>query len=471
MRRWAFWVCLILSGIGSLIWVSCSLRRLGKPPWQPPNLVAILGEETYSTFRHWPLLFGPTEEGKPAHLLLRGGEVFFTEDGWAPYRKRDGTSLTAWDGEGRTMINGKTATLDLDQEEVWTWLEKATPEEMEALRFIHMSNTLEEHHLSLLKRLSKHNLNVGLSVEEPEVLRQSLSLFDPVFLGLFWDEECDLEDFDGLRDKKRVRTLILGEKQIKPVATFLSRIAGLETLIIFDWYSTRTGPLPENLTNLKRLILLTPELRDLTMLGNQPNLEELSVIESSSLEHLAGLSNYPELKVLGLRGCGNVKDLTPLSYLKRLRWLSLPPTTTQEQLKEILREHPDLVVLELFGLENVIDLTPITDLRKLRYLLVNCSNARPDPLFEMKNLRWLAVSAGEKGKEGKETPGEEDLAVELQQALPQTAVVRVEPLCVGSGWIFLLAPAVVMAWWITRPGGRDGSRMEADSVRVANHHG
>ncbi len=467
MRRWAFWVCLILLGVGPLIWVSCSLRWLGKSTWQPPNPVAILGEELYSTFRHWPLLFMPTEEGKLTYLLLREGEVFFFGDldSLLQYRESDGTSLTVSAEEAKVILNGKTVSLNLDQDEAWKWLERATPEEMGALRLIRMSSKLEGQQLSLLKRLSKHNPNVGLFIEDTEVLRQSLPLFDPVFLGLSWDEEPDLQDLASLRDKKRVRTLLLSGKGRKLAPTFLPRMTSLETLIIGPWNPRETGPLPEDLTNLKRLILSYPELKDLTMLGNQPNLEELSVVGSSSLEYLGGLSNYPELKVLSLLGCGNVKDLTPLRHLKQLRWLSLPPTTTQEQLEEMLREYPGLVILELFGAEKVTDLTPIKDLRKLRYLLVNCPNARPDPLFEMKNLRWLAVSNGKKEKkEGGQVRGEEDLAVRLQKALPQTAVVRVEPLCLGSGWILLLVPAVVITWWLTRPGGRIGPRMDADSV-------
>ena len=416
----------------------------------------------------------PTEEGKLTYLLLREGEVFFFGDldSLLQYRESDGTSLTVSAEEAKVILNGKTVSLNLDQDEAWKWLERATPEEMGALRLIRMSSKLEGQQLSLLDRLSKHNPNVGLFIEDTEVLRQSLPLFDPVFLGLSWDEEPDLQDLASLRDKKRVRTLLLSGKERKLAPTFLPRMTSLETLMIGPWNPRETGPLPEDLTNLKRLILSAPELKDLTMLGNQPNLEELSVVGSSSLEYLTGLSNYPELKVLSLLGCGNVKDLTPLRHLKQLRWLSLPPTTTQEQLEEMLREYPGLVILELFGAEKVTDLTPIKDLRKLRYLLVNCPNARPDPLFEMKNLRWLAVSTGkEEKKEGKEAPKEEDLAVRLQKALPQTAVVRVEPLCLGSGWILLLAPAVLMAWWLTRPGGRDGSRMEADSVRVPNHQG
>lgn len=469
MRRWAFWVCLILLGVGSLIWVSCSLRWLGKSTWQPPDLVSILGGERWSTFRYWLLYFRPTEEGKLVYLLLREGEVLFPgdrdKDSFLQYRKSDGAFLTVSAEEAKAILNGKTVTLNLDQDEAWKWLEKATPEEMGALRLIRISRKLEEQQISLLKRLSKHNPNVGLFIEDTEVLRQSLSLFDPVFLGLSWDEEPDLQDLAGLRDKKRVRTLLLGGKEMKLAPTFLPRMASLETLIIGGWNPTETGPLPEDLKNLKRLILSAPELKDLTILGNQPNLEELGLVESSSLEYLTGLSNYPELKVLSLHGCGNVKDLTPLRHLKQLRWLSLPPTTTQERLEEMLREHPGLVVLELFGAGKVTDLTPIKDLRKLRYLLVNCPNARPDPLFEMKNLRWLAVSNRKKEKkEGEQARGEEDLAVKLQKALPQTAVVCVEPLCLGSGWILLLLPAVVMAWWVTRPGGKNGPRMDADSV-------
>ncbi|NIS60154.1 MAG: hypothetical protein GTO13_05445, partial [Proteobacteria bacterium] len=155
MRRWVFWFCLILLGVGSLIWVSCSLRWLGKSTWQPPGLVSILGEDHWSTFRYWLLYFRPTGEGKLTYLLLREGEVFFPgdwdRDGFLQYRKSDGTSLTVSAEEAKAILNGKTVSLNLDQDEAWKWLEKATPEEIGALRLIHIGRKLEEQQISLLK--------------------------------------------------------------------------------------------------------------------------------------------------------------------------------------------------------------------------------------------------------------------------------------------------------------------------------
>jgi len=64
-------------------------------------------------------------------------------------------------------------------------------------------------------------------------------------------------------------------------------------------------------------------------------------------------------------------------------------------------------------------------------------------------------------KDGKVKPDDRQRLVRLRKELPETAIVRVAPMCLGSGWILLLVPAVAMAWWLaarrrrrSRPGAR-----------------
>jgi hypothetical protein len=65
----------------------------------------------------------------------------------------------------------------------------------------------------------------------------------------------------------------------------------------------------------------------------------------------------------------------------------------------------------------------------------------------MKKLEWLAIY--DRDESPKETQ-KEVLSAKLQRALPGTAVVRMKPICLGSGWILLLAPAIGAAWLIER---------------------
>jgi hypothetical protein len=82
-------------------------------------------------------------------------------------------------------------------------------------------------------------------------------------------------------------------------------------------------------------------------------------------------------------------------------------------------------------------------LRNLRYLLVGTPNAKLDPILAMRGLRWVAVS-------GKDKKAAQEDAVKIQEALPETAVVLVNPVCLGSGWILLLGPGVLLACWVEK---------------------
>ena len=188
-------------------------------------------------------------------------------------------------------------------------------------------------------------------------------------------------------------------------------------------------------------------MKDLSCLGKQPGLEELTLMAKKSLTDISALANHPHLKTLCLRSCEGVTDLAVLEKLKGLKWLALPAATTQKQFAEIVRSHPDLVVLEATRCEKITDLRPAGNLKHLKALIV-ATKAPPDPLYQMKGLDYLAVAVEE--KDGKVTPDDRQMFVRLQNELPDTAIVRVVPICLGSGWILLLVPAVALAWWLAK---------------------
>jgi len=77
----------------------------------------------------------------------------------------------------------------------------------------------------------------------------------------------------------------------------------------------------------------------------------------------------------------------------------------------------------------------------------------------MKGLEYLAVALEE--KDGKVKPEHQEMVVRLRKELPDTAVVLLAPLCLGSGWILVLVPAVAMAWWLAARRKRRRPRPDA----------
>lgn len=451
-RGWRFVPGITVCAIALLLGVSCSVSWLGQTAWQPPQLVSVEGQKCFSVI-YWHGLknfFIPLQQGGAFSVPIRNNDFLFTEgENLVPYRDSDGQSLVLAGDKDRAVLNGNTVSLKLIKNEAWKWIQKATPEELKELRLLNIGDNVNARQITQLKRIARVNPRVGLWVDNG-TWRRIATLFDPVCLMISGLQE---QDWGILTKKKSLRTLHIGSTEHS--LNFLSKMPGLETLIIDDWEPQKTGPLPDNLTSLRRLVLIDPVFDDLSALGKQPRLLELNIHESKTLTDLTLLNRFPELRLLSLVDNKKIQDLGPLKKLKSLQWLSMPRSTTQEQLVEIIQSRPDLVFLDLSDCEKITDLAPIENLPKLRYLMVPIGKPKPGPLYEMKHLKWLAVA-------GENDDIEKVEMKNLQEALPDTVIVRVVPFCLGSGWIILLLPVIAGSWWLTRRRERLGLFLRGD---------
>jgi len=453
LPSWKIFICFIVLPIALFLGLSCSVLWLSQTEWEPPVLVSVKGEENCAViYWHGIELFAPVQKGQAISVPIRNDDLLFTMDEFLfPYKSSDGQSLTFSGDKTRAELNGSTILLNLDKDKAWKWLKKASPGELENLRFLNIEDKLNAQQIVRLQRVARVNPGVGLWITQYEAWQEIANVFDPTWLMI--DGGLQEQDRDRLTKMKNIRAF--GIHNPKHELKFLSKMTGLETLIIHDWDPSKTGPLPDNLASLRRIVLIDPVIADLSALGKQPKLLELNIHESKTLTDLTLLKRFPELRLLSLHESKKEFDLGHLKNLKKMKWLSLPESTTQEQLVDIIQSRPDLVFLDLSDCEKVTDLTPIENLAELRYLIVPIGNAKPGPLYEMKHLRWLAV-AGEKEKQ------EKGLAGDLQKALPDTDVVRLVPFCLGSGWILLVLPVIAGSWWSTRRRERVGLLVSGD---------
>ncbi|MGB2755553.1 MAG: hypothetical protein WBE00_10670, partial [Phycisphaerae bacterium] len=104
----------------------------------------------------------------------------------------------------------------------------------------------------------------------------------------------------------------------------------------------------------------------------------------------------------------------------------------------------------LFGCENVKDVAALKGLKDLKaFLLIKSALEGEKALADLKDLKGLRLLV---------LPPDafEDSAgiADLQTALPDCLITAGKPLCLGSGWILLLAPVVAGAWLIARRRAR-----------------
>ena len=433
-------------------------------PLKPPRAVKIEGVEGALNYSRSMLSWAASaEKGRPAAVLARDGDLLWLDkkepekekaeekdkgSGEAaivfPYAEADGGTLAVkWEGF-RASLAGKTVFLQLSKEnDAWEWLDKAPREELESLRFVVIAAPINAERLAALKTLAQANPQVGLGGEGAKEEPQASSLVVPLFEPrcLFADDLKPLAEHVRRLEGLRFLDCRVGGGEGVEV---LSRLTDLRALLLHGWDPGQAGPLPAPCKNLQMVTLIGAEIKtkDLLPVTSLMGLRELNLTKVKSLEDISALAKLPGLRTLTLSGCENVSDLSVLDKLPDLTWLGLPPKATQDDLAAIVRGHPKLQVLELVGCKEITDLGPLRDLRELESLVLVDSPAGTAPLHEMKGLRFLVLPKEVFAK----SPDE---VAKLEKDLPQCLIVEGAPMCMGSGWILLLVPALAGAGWLS----------------------
>ncbi len=448
--RWLLTATTLLAVMGALATVSC-IRRASAGAWSLPRPVRITGGGDWMIlFPSWGSWGGLASEGGTAGLQWRDGDWVVCEKMFV-YRASDGPNLEVKVDGQNLLLAGKVISVELDKEKGGAeWLAKATKTELRAVRLLALNNGPDATWRAPLDRLAAANPGVGLVFGEGVDWQRVLPRFRPRVLALAAGK-LDPERRRILADQRQVETLIIkGDDAGSFDALIL--LHGLRRLAITEWNVEKAGPLPAGLDRLRSIMIPGAKLKDLAALDAAPaGVVELSAVDCDELTDLGALARRPGLRTLILTGSKKVRDLSVLDGLTRLQWVGLPPETTQDQFTAFVGQHPELRILELVGCQQVKDLAPLRQLPKLEGLVLGGPVNHLEVLRELKSLRFIGVDK----ETFKKNP---DQIADLRKALPDALVVPVGGLCVGSGWILLLLPAVVLMSMVPRrpraaPGG------------------
>ncbi|HET6442879.1 MAG TPA: leucine-rich repeat domain-containing protein [Phycisphaerae bacterium] len=420
-----------------------------------------------------PFSWMVSEEGRPAGLLARDGDLLAFLIATSPkktpgdplflsYRATDGAALAVAleDEDERLLLAGKTVSVLLKDEATWEWLGQASEEDLKGLRLLYMEETVDAAQFEILKKVAKTNPAIDLWLEPREAPptgeegaaappavepADALRLFRPRLLSI--PAATLAAETEQVRTSlEDVEVLMLGNAEGESL-DFLAHLPRLRTLLLSKW-SPEQSPLPKKMKSLKSLILgKSPS--GLSPLADFPQLEQLT-LTGDNAEDLSPLAKLPKLHILSLAGCEKVTDLGPLKNLP-LEYLSFPPKISQQEFDAVIKDHSGLKAVELFNCENVKDIAALKGLKDLKALVLIKPAFEGEKhladLKELKGLRLLVLPPWE---------GEEANAkiAELQKALPDCLITAGKPLCLGSGWILLLAPVVAGAWLISRRRAR-----------------
>ena len=434
--RWTSGTLVLLCAVLSS---GCSLieKWIAGDTWQMPRVIQVKGIE--GLCYHPPTWCATARAGRPVGILARDGDLFMSgKDGYFfPYRGTDGESLVLEEKDDVLLLNGKAVSVMLS-EKGWEWLRKASIEDMASLRLLAIKKESDALDFGLLGKLAAVRPDIALYLENlktPDSAARVVSLFEPRFLVIQLDVLA--ARFDVL-EPRLTKLEVLWALGKGPSLDFMPRLPRLHTLLLGDLELAISGGIPGGSRNLRSVTLWGVKgAEDLSFLRNVTKLQELVLWNVDKLKDITALAAFADLKKLNFGGTERALDLSVLEQLPRLAWLGFPLNTTQDEFARVIASHPGLEVVELRS-EKVTDLSPLRSLPHLKAAILLQKNVDVGPLQDLKNLQYLALpKTAFEGDAAKKTEA-------LEKALPNTFVTQAGPYCLGSGWILLLVPAIVL---------------------------
>jgi hypothetical protein len=336
----------------------------------------------------------------------------------------------------------------LDEDSTRSWLAGAGRSELAGLRLLVARDSLGADALQAARRLAAVNPNAGLWALSRTAFRQLLPLFRPRLL-ILTDFAPDLRG--GAEARLGALELLVVSGSDSGSFAGLPPLPRLRRLAISEWNPGKAGPLPAGMAGLKSLLVLGGRGFDgpSALRAVPSGLEELSLLQLEGPVDITLFANRPGLRTLVLDGSEISGDPAGLARLAKLQWLGLPANTSQQQFAAIVTAHPGLQVLEVPASGGVTDLSPLRGLRRLEGLALVGRPGTLEVPGELRSLRYV-------GMEADTTAAARARLASLRKSLPEALVIAssTNKLCLGSGWILLLVPAVAVSWYLARRARR-----------------
>jgi hypothetical protein len=312
-----------------------------------------------------------------------------------------------------------------------------------ALQFINFKSKIKESYLPYLNELAKTRPNAGISFGgDFGEMTELLKIFNP---GIITGPALSRSDYDQLSKLTNLEILMVTLDD-SIFSDPLPAMPELEQLFLtnIDEDITLTNDLLVNNKQIERVIIWKSGSFDLAILNPLVNLKELVVTGIDSIENPGLINNQKNLEVLSITGDNLVYD-PDLIKLPYLRWMAFPYNVTQEEFNSFIVSHPNLEMIEIIGNDTIRSLQPLSRLRNLYGLTVTDTVTDISAIKTLTNLKFLSLPD--------DLLDDTLMKAELQNSLPDTRIVANEGFCLGSGWLLLIIPLVLILRYFGRQRG------------------
>lgn len=400
--------------------------------------------------------FGPvTSTGEAGRLSIPAadGDLLFLMDSedsecYFRYRREEGNNLSVtYDtANARSVyINGSLSFLEFtDRPSCKDAFEALSATDIKQLSCLYFPDRLTREMIDVLRVHEASLQGTGVVLEDGAmegVTEELLSICRPDWLVIHGDMEIPETAKNNYLSNLK---LLWVTEELHPFSSMIPCCSNLESMIISDWQVSEGELVPlSSLKNLRSLTFAGCGIEDLSPVELPASLERLHIIGCDTLQDLEGLEKLLNLSSLSLNGSELVESRKVDELSGSLKWISFPPGVTQEEFLQNVNQQDLLEIVEINECTGITDISPLQDLKNLKVLIYNADEYDLPSLGTLERLELLVLNS----TLFDETP---DQISQLQTQLPQTEIVPGTGLCLGSGWLLLMIPVVLLSRMLFR---------------------
>ena len=377
-------------------------------------------------------------------VLAEEDDLLALDNTFIYFNKVNNDSLELNDkGDSLVFVNGNINTIVIsDSVDLLPWFRTMKDADISQLETIYFASNIPGSYIPFLKKIARLKPTTALVFDEDD----SLTLLDnyisqaDFFTPRFIKVSITQDKFNLLSRWQNTECLYLDLLDSLVTASLPAMPALKECILFADDIKSIAPSFFNNNPQLKKVSILA-SIPDYSLLQPLPNLQELTINNQERAADMEALTNRLD-KLAVLIVSGNYTHIDLLLLGKKLRWLGLPANTSQQQFNNLATSLTGLQVLEITGGDSITDLTVLQQMPSLRGLVITDTVTDKQSLYALKKLRYLSLPQNNKGDSA--------YLLAIEKALPGCIVVPNSGACLGSGWLLLLAPLVLLSGIILR---------------------
>jgi hypothetical protein len=419
-----------------LFYTSCTSRP------EPYSILEFTGVDEINNYsKSYFLMLNKSDSIIPTVIMGSKGDLFWCDEYFFLYNDASSQNRFSFKSTDSVLyVNDKIYSLDIpNKNDTIPWFKNMNENDFSTLKFINIQSRLTDSYFPYLANLAKIKSDAGLCFNGNfRDMAGLLKIFNPRIIAGPYLTRSDYDQLSKLTNLE-ILLISLNDSVITDPLPSMPELKQL-FLLEMDKKVTLTNDFLTNNKQIEKLIIQRSGSLDFSILKPLNNLKEL-VVNADSVINLDLINDHKKLELLSITGDDLAYD-SDLIRLPSLRWMAFSSDVVQEEFNSFVDMHPNLEVIELIKNDTISSLQSLSKLSKLSGLTVTDTVTDIASIKTLRNLKYLSLPA-----DFLEDPISK---AEIQKSLPDTRLAANEGFCLGSGWLLLLIPLVLMIRFFDR---------------------